>query len=537
MLVLDQSRSEFADDVDPAVRYRLPSGLAPFTGSDGVPQVTLSRGQGSGLLQLRLAPVWPASRSGDRPVNFKSGRFRLLMRGPSSTETGEWRPAELNDDAVVDRSVSLTAVEAAIAQRLGKGGGDVVDVEVELSFTGFAPVYPWLVQCDGTLLRNTVASLVGSAPASWDKVEAAFLGLSKEIFEWQPLEPGALPPPIDSALLALANHAKPVLLEEAEGGWQVRASVPPRVAFSLAVPRLATKAVGMRWSFSDFLAAQTDPARHLMDIGIPAPLEAATLLVVNDLPLAADGIQRVEVQVRTGGPSGHVSHVFLPGQSSSARLRFIRETWEDLDLRWRALVTVSTARGPAVAETPEAKTGLMLEITRQNTGLKALRFHADKDTFAIARSFEIVAGARTILLTSAKPEGWVVGRTPPATCPVAAVTESGQKVPLGEFAIADGLTVDAAMLGVGEMVPFAFRAPAQLGSRAAYLAVQMEGASWRTVDLGSELKWAVRRNSRLELPRLRYRTRHVPRLAGGVTGPMVESDWKIASATSVDVEI
>ena len=38
------------------------------------------------------------------------------------------------------------------------------------------------------------------------------------------------------------------------------------------------------------------------------------------------------------------------------------------------------------------------------------------------------------------------------------------------------------------------------GPAMGYVAVQVDGACWRTIDLGSELKWAVRRNSRLELP-------------------------------------
>ena len=536
MLVLVEGGDSYPDNSDAGVHYRLPSGLAPVTAEGGAPEVTLSRGQGAGLLQLRLAPVWPALGAGERRVNFAQGRFRLLMTTPSSTEHGEWRSTPIGGETVVDRAVSLNAVEAAMARRLGEGGGEVVEVEVELEFNGFAPVFDWQVQCDGELVGRALAALLGSSPVAWDNVEAAFLGLGRELFEWHPLEPAALPPPTDAALRAIAHHAKPFLLEAADGGWRVCAPASPRLALSLAVPYMSSKTFGMRWSFSGFLAAQPDPQRHLIDIAIPAPLEAATMLVVNDVPLAVGGMERIDVEVRTGGPSGRVNCAFLPGQPGAARLSFVRETFEDLDLSWRARVTVATARGPAVVETPSAKTGLMLELNAGNVGLTPLHFQVAPEVFAHAASIEIVVGARTLALTAAKPDSWVVGRTPPATCPVTAVSSSGQRTPLGEFPVAGGMTIDAASLGVGELASIVFRAPADLASRAAYLALQVENGPWRSLEAGAEMDWPVRRPSRIEPLVLRYRTRHVPRLATGATGPIAESGWKTAEGASVEVQ-
>jgi len=537
MLVLTGSPDSFPDHSDPAVRYRVPTGLAPAAGPDGTPQVTLSRGEGSGLFQLRLVPVWPALAAGERPVSFSAGRFRLLMTTPAATEHGEWRPTPVAGDAVVDRAVSLSAAEAAMARRLGASGGEVVEIEVELELTGFAPTYSWLVECDGELLRRSLAALLGETPAAWDKVEAAFLGLSRDLFAWHPLSPAALPPPTDAALRAIAHHARPFLLEAVAGGWQVRGSAPARLALSLAVPRLSSMTIGMRWSFSAFLAAQPDPKRHVIDIAIPAPLQAATLLVVNDVPLAAGGIERIDVEVRTGGPSGSVHCTFLPGQPAASRLSFVRETYQDLDLSWRARLTVATVHGPTVVETPPAKSGLTVELSSANVGVIPLHFHAEPEVFAYAASLEIAVGSRTLALTQANPDAWAVGRTPPATCPVVAVTQSGQRTALGDFAIDGGLTIGPAALGAGEPASVVFRPPANLPDRAAYLALQIENGPWRSLDSGATLEWHVRRGSRLDPLAVRYRTRHVPRLASGATAPIAESAWKTAASASVEVEL
>ena len=44
--------------------------------------------------------------------------------------------------------------------------------------------------------------------------------------------------------------------------------------------------------------------KHIVDVSVPAPLEAAELVIVNDLPLSAQGVSHIEVEVRTGGPTG-----------------------------------------------------------------------------------------------------------------------------------------------------------------------------------------------------------------------------------------
>lgn len=538
MLVLKRSEDTYPDHADAAVRYRLPTGLAPLPGPDGTPQAVLTRSPDGGLLHLRLGATWPELRPGDRPVAFAAGRFRLILQTPTARETGRWWPTPIGGNAVVDRSVSLDPIEAAIAKSLGQRTNDLVDAEVELTLHGLAPAFPWLVSVELATLRSRIAALLGATPASWDAVEAAFLGLTEDTFMWHPLEARALRPLLDEALLAIAQYAAPVLLTSTDRGWMLAQGGPSRLDISLAVPRVQTRTIGLRWSFSEFLAQQSDPRKHLVDVAIPAPFVAADLCVVNDVPLASTGIRSIAVEVRTGGPSGMLRHEFRAGEPSAARLRFVRESTAELDIRWRARATIVTASGPAAVETAERSSGLLIEVNPTSLGLKALRFLAAQEVFDHVASLEISVGSRTLTLNAASPEAWAVGREPPTTVTVGAMLASGERHALGAMPIGPmGMTLDAGTLGVGEIAPVVLRPPPDLERRAAYLAVQVEGHPWRTLDPGGELALAVRRESRVQPPKLRYRTRLVSRGVEGATSVMSESAWRdgVGEVVSVDL--
>jgi hypothetical protein len=538
MLVLNRIGDSYPDDADPTRRYRLPLALRPLPDASGLPQAVLSRSPDGGLLHLRLGAAWPEFASADRPVPFDAGRFRLLLQTPTALETGQWRRTPIAGDALVERSISLSPAEMAIARHLGERTGDVVNVEVELSVRGMAQTFPWLVSAAAEALQPRIAALLGAAPASWEAVEAAFLGLAEDTFTWYPLNAGAMRPPIDQALLAIARHAGPMLLTSTESGWVVNNGPTSRIDVNLQVPRLETQWIGFRWSFSEFLATQADQHRHLVDITVPDPFAAAELSIVNDLPLAPTGIRSIVVEVRTGGPSGLLRHEFLPGQPGAARLRFVRETFEDLHLEWAARCTVMTAGGPAVDNGDFRPSGQLIELNSTTLRLSVLRFLAQPDVFEHVASLEINIGNRTLVLTRASPEAWAVGRQPPATSTVTAVATSGDRHSLGEVSLGPlGLILDAGALGAGEMVRVIVRPPADLDHRAAYLAVQVEGYPWRTIDPGSDLAVLVRRESRLKPPRMRYRTRHVARVANGATSVMAESAWREGIGDLVTVDL
>lgn len=539
MLVLARTGDAFPDDADPAVRYRLPAGLDPAPGPDGVPQAVLTRSDEGGLLHLRLRAVWPQLAPGERPVSFAAGRFRLLLQTPAARESGQWHPTPIAGDIVVDRGISLAATEIAIARRLGQSTHDLVDVEVELEVRGFGPTFPWLAGADRAVLRPRLAALLGPAPANWDAVTAAFLGLTEDTFAWYPLVPGAIRPPRDAALMAIAHHAAPLLLSATGAGWTVADDGPARLDLNLAVPIVQSQSIGMRWSFSEFLSRAADAGRHLVDVSVPAPFSAAELCIVNDVPLAVDGVRSIVVEARTGGPTGLLSHEFRPGEPAAARLRFVRETAEALGIQWRARATVVTGSGPAALPPTELRrSGLMIEVTSAALGLKPLRFLAAPEVFDHLTALQFTLGSRTLTLTRAAPEAWAVGREPPASAVVAAQLASAERKSLGTMAIGPlGLSVDAAALGSGEIAPVVLRPPADLAARAAYLAVQVEGHGWRTVEAGTELSLPCRRASRIEPTRLRYRTRHVPRRDDGATGVITESTWREAAGDIVALEL
>lgn len=532
----------FPDDAEPGCHWWRPLALEAPPGPQGWPEVLVGRGSegAGGLLQLRLALRWPALASPtDRPLPIASARFRLLLQGPAAGEAGPWWPTPLGGAALVDRSLSLTPVEAAIVRRLAERGEDAVEVEVELGADGLAPAWSWLASVPTAALRERLAALLGPQPVDREAVEAAFLGLDLALFDWRPLVPAALPAPRDEALRAVARQAAPLLLSRADEGWTLDGTAaPPRLDVDLRRPGLERRRFGLRWSLSAFLDAQPDRTRHLVDLTVPAPFEAAPLCAVNDLPLAQDGIRELVVEVQTQGPSGLLSHVFRPGEASAVQWRYVRATFQSAALQWRARYTVSTADGPLVGATDFREATPLIELSAASVGLTALRLSAEPAVFEQVASLELRVGARTLVLTAAQPQAWAVGRRPPTTATVTGVLPNGERQPLGEQALsATGLLLGPAALGVGEPVAVSLRVPAELAQRAAYLAVQVEGQGWRSLDPGSAMAVVRPRPNRWQAPRLRYRTRHVPRAADGSTRPIVETAWREASAGEIDVEV
>lgn len=470
----------------------------------------------------------------DRRVPFVSGRFRLLLQTPTAKDAGQWWPTPIVGDAIVDRSVSLSPVEAAIAGHLGRNTGELVDVEVESRVQGLSPAFPWLVSAKAGALKPRIAALLPPAAASWDDVEAAFLGLTADTFTWHPLKAGAMRPPLDQALRAIAHHAAPMLMTATTDGWVMSNDEPSRLDISLDVPGVQAETVGYRWSFSQFLASQPDPKRHLVDLAIAGPFAASVISIANDMPLAADGIRSVIVEVKTGGPTGMLHHEFLPGEPSVARLKFVTETFDETTAQWRARFTVMTANGPVVEATDFRAAGQTIEVNTATLGLHALRFAADANVFDHVAAVEVLIGSRAITLTRSAPVAWAVGRRPPASAAITAVLPAGTRHAIGTLPIGRlGLTIDLAMLGIGESAAVTLEAPADRQPRVVYLGVQVDGQPWRTLDAGSRILVRTRRQGRWQQPQVKYRTRSVQTDAAS---GLVETGWRNASGDTVIVE-
>lgn len=526
MIVLDGRGDRFADDADRDRVYRVPESLELATSRDGVPAFALARTSDGGVLSLELVARWPSRVRGEVALPIAEGRFRLLMSTPTSRETGEWHAAAPAGAVMVNRSVSLGPAELAIAHALVERGEGLIEVELELLVEGRTPTFPWLARIDRAVLRNLIGAALGDDDSVlWSEVEDAFAGLTKSVFEWHPLEVGALPPPEDAALRALARHAAPVILEH--GTHSLAPSVPEGpVDFSLAVPREASRWFGLRWSMSEFLARQSDPSTFLLDLRAPALFEAAVIQLVNDLPLAEGGVLSVSADVLTGGPTGTMSHTFAPGEPSAARLTFVRATGGAQQVRWRPRTTVVGTNGTGVITGDYRPTDLAVRIDRDAVGLTPLRFRAEPRVFDVAASVEVAVGSLVKVLSRSAREVWAVGQTPPATVDVTVVLPDGTRHALGPHPLKnDGLFVSAAMLAIGQATTVTLRHPSD-PSGLAYLAVEIEGGHWRTLDPGEAITWSVRRAHRFAAPRLRYRSRYVPRREDGGTEAMVTSDWR-----------
>jgi len=539
MLLFGSDDEGFADDSDPELRYRLPTGLHALPDAHGLPQAVLARTPEGGMLQLRLGATWPTLGDHERRALLSDGRFRLRWHTPAASPSSSWHAALIRGEALVDRALSLSPAETAIARLLVPDGQELLDVELELSFEGRHPTYPWVARVDGPALQSRVLALLGSdEPTTWADVEDAFAGLTMDTFEWFPLEPRVLPPPTDDALRALARHAAPLVLTRSSDRYVASPEPPATLDLSLAVARAGTRRFGLRWSFSEFLAAQPDPEKHLIELHSPEPFEAAIVQLVNDVPLSHAGIRSIEVEIKTGGRSGRLSHTFEVGEPSAARLTAIRGGYEPLALEWRTHTIVVIGGRPTQVATDFRPGGQSIRVDTGVLGLVPLRMAAEPIVFEYVDAVEITLGRRTLRLTATAPEAWAVGRRPPSSAPVEVVLSGDIRASLGELPIGPrGLSIGVAELGVGEAATVVVRPPADLDTRAAYLALQIEDGPWRTLESGQELRWSVLRPTRLHTPQLRYRSRHVPRLADGSTTPIVESAWREAEGEVVEVEV
>ncbi|PSN19929.1 hypothetical protein C7271_04730, partial [filamentous cyanobacterium CCP5] len=195
MLVLKPIDGVYPDDLDSALKYHLPTGLVPLPGADGVPQAVIARSPEGGLMHLKLKSIWPDMGPNDRRILFAEGRFRLQLKIPGASESGRWQTFSVGRETLAECNLAFNPTEAAIARHLGSQGENLVDVEVELTYRGYSPTYPWRISADAATLQSLLVELLADMPASWAAIQTAFWELPANLFTWQPLEAGALPPP------------------------------------------------------------------------------------------------------------------------------------------------------------------------------------------------------------------------------------------------------------------------------------------------------------------------------------------------------
>jgi len=539
MLELSYTSATLLDDENSNIRYKLPIALQPLTNTDGLPQALITRTNKSGMLLLRLGAVWPVIGTNELITPFSGGQFRLFLHTPSGNESGRWHPIYPDDNELINSSIKLDLIEATIARRLGLTSSDIVDIEVELYITGRLPVYPWLVRADYRIIRQRLAALLDNIPASQEELTNAFLGLDSTLFEWHALETGTIPLPHDEALQIIAHYAKDLLFNQTNNGWEFKTETPQEhIDISLNTARIGKRIHTLTWSFSEFLANQASPDKHLIDVTTPAPFEAAKIRIINNLPLHKNGIRKISIEVQTGGPSGRLKYSFEPGTESIASLDFIRETFDDLSIKWRARITVLTSSGPRIVETDWSKSDMHIEIDNKSTGLYALKFSAVQSVFTHISEIILRIGSRTIILNQDKNEGWAVGSKVPDSLPVSVKLTTGETVKAGVMhPDKHGLTITESDIGAGEVIPVSIKTTTDSFFHNAYVAVQVKGAHWHTMEQDTVLSHPVRQINRFILPDIEYRVRHVKKDVNGKTHIMTETHWQIESGKTINIEI
>ncbi|MBX7080025.1 MAG: hypothetical protein K1X88_12595 [Nannocystaceae bacterium] len=538
MLLLQPHDGRYPDDAEPARRWVAPDGLEPLRDPAGVPQVFIARGETGSVLTLRLRAHSPVRTPDELAIRYDAARFRLRSTVAGARTDGRWFDAPTGSDVVVDRTVALDGIEAAMIRALAPRGADTLEVEVELTVVGALPRWPWLVRLDGPAVVAQLQTLAAAGTTTREAVLDALAGLGPQALLWLPKQAGAIPPPPDAGRAAVAEHALASVTTAEGEALRVRTDLPAHLDVDLSVWRTAATTLALRWSLSQFLATVPDPAVHLFEVITPAPLQAAVVHVGNDVPLHPTGVARLEVELSTGSPSGRLHHAFEPGAPSFARLAYVRETAAPVALQWIARATVMTSAGPQVIETQAKSTGPMLELVPSALDFVVLRFAADAVVFTRVRELSVTLGRRTLVLTAGEPLAFAVGQHAPASVTVAAVGTDGARHDLGAVPLLPGgLVFGALALGIGETATVTLSLPEAARARVAYLAVQVEGGPWRTLDPGGSVRWPVRRDDRFTAPRLRYRTRHVPRDAAGATAAMVESPLRDASGESITLEL
>lgn len=531
-------RDGFRDNDEVDRVYRLPSRLVPVAQTDGQPGVLIATDGDGGVASLALDAAWPALPAGHRRVPFAALRYRLVASG-AARHTGEWRDGFIQGDRLVDRRLQLGPVEAALMRHLLERNEStgVLDLELEYTLRGQTAPLPWQVRLQADRLYPRLLASLGQDVHPWPAVEAAFLALEREAFDWSPQQAGVLPPRLDEALPAIAFAASPTWLERADGGWRLHPEPPPVMDLDLGRPRLQQRRYALHWSLSDFIRQQSDPSRFIRQLEVPAPFQAAELLVSNELPLTEEGIRQVDIEFSSGGPSGRLHHVFRIGEPSAVRLPFVRESSEPLSLTARIKAVVDTARGPALVRAEQRGDQLRWAIDAKGLKLALLRLELDSELLGPVSAFAVTVGQRRVLLDGDRPERWLVGRNLPSSVRVEALAPDGDSRSFGELPVSDGrLRLDAASLGLEPVRRMRLRAAADQSAQRAYLAIQSRDGAWRSLaDDELELVWTL--SHPLAPLRFEYRTRHVSRDAAGQTRPMATSDWQLSEADTIEVRI
>lgn len=525
MLRLPADADGRAPDDEGGPGWRLPPALIPSTASDGAPDVRLCRYEGGGSLRLRLR----AETVTERAVPMQAGRLRFVLSTPAGATHGEWHPVGPRAADLVDVLLPLTPEEAAVARRVGEVGGPLVEVEVELGYTGRLPRLPWTATADTATVQASLTGPLGPSPWTVEAVEQALEAVDPGTLRWSPSYPGA--PPRNDALLrpALVAALLEALFVSGPAGLEW-ATAEPTLRLDLEVGRVAVRRWVRRWSFSAFHTSLADPSRHFVDIDRPVPFETRTLFVTNTLPIGPDAVDTLMVEVDAGEITGLVTVSFTADSPPTARVPFVHRS-STAPPRWRIRALVRGQQGLVPFETAwKDADPLLIDLTPDTTGIHPVSLEIAGEVWDLADAVTVTIGSRTASFARGSTPGvWMFRQHQPSATVRWARGERSREatVPIPEGRLAVG--TDALL--PNRVVPVRLTPGPTLLAEAAWVAL-VQGDRMETLEPEGVTRLAVRR-SVLEDPELPYRLVLMRRRPDGAVDAAETTEERVARGETV----
>lgn len=583
----------FADHLDRTAVYGLPTNLEILPAADGDPDFFLLRYHGDsatakgGLLRFALgfgslpealSKAVQAAGLTLHAVNFSAARFRLRLRSLAETashETGQWHRAVIGRELAAPM-VSLTPRESQFLETLLETPTNVVEVEVDLRYSGLIPGLPWMATIDTAALQRFLSTLLPAEKVTAEQVTAAFLSLPEQgacPVTFQRLDPTAVKPPFVDLLkeLALRSIERIFELEGASdeftaSHYRLRAPTPgaaPILSFDLLTARQETRALSLTWSVTSLIESLDTPEKRRQRFPIVSqvsPFALVEIHVINRVPYDPHFLRKTVVDLRYRGASGvaeYRSFTFDGTTDLQSFSLFHMAMTGDLELAVRFTTTLAPPSGsgwPVIRKSPfTAVAGTVVEINRAALGMDFVRLEADRQVFDKAAAVEVAIypsdpGPRLspeaagqpmarFSLTADCPAAWMAlaDIEPAADLYASAAARSLLDPQAPPYVLRLDRLVDRRVriagyqLEVLDPVRITIELDPEASGRLAMIQATLASSSGAektlTLSPGQPAAWSFFPDSVFSPPSYRYRLDYVAMDATGQTLPMASEDW------------
>jgi hypothetical protein len=580
----------FRDHLKTELAYYLPPALSLLSSASGDPDFFLMRYHGDsavaegGLLRFRLGfgPLSESLRQTAtaagwqlREAAFEPARFRLRLRSLQDgqpDQLGDWHRLTPVGRELVAPAVSLNSRETQFLEGLLAEAANIVEVELDLRYSGLVPGLPWLVSAQTTALKTLLAALLPPGPVRSDQIIAAFLSLPEgnaNPLTFQPLENGATMPDRDAILGEVAVRSLGGLLERQSGvdefapaTYQLEPAAPtdpPSIAWDLLPSRQESRAYALNWAVSSFVHSFDTPEerRKLFPaVSEVSPFTEVDVHVISHVPYDPRFLRKAVVDLRYRNPTGvsEIRSFSFDGTVDVQSFRTYYPTAADFQLDYRITTTQSPPGGigwPTVRKGAYVPAdGLVVEVNRATIGMDFVRVECDPEVFSKAASVKVAlfssdpakpeTAARPLFeldTTSICPAAWVAlpGVDPSANLYLRAVAHGpGDPEPL-PVVLDSGPVLNRYVhipeyrVEVLDSDRVTIYLDPDLADRFAVVRVTVapfsgDGFTY-TLQPAKPVLWNFFRDSIFASLRYRYRLDYVAIDPGGGTQPMASTDW------------